>query len=105
MTSQVIVNDRTVQALEEMLAVTHQVCILDFAQVMRANVAERSPYEKGHNRDSIRLDPINPGPTDMVIRIVTESGYGGWLEVGTGKMDARPYFGPGFEETRSMFGV
>ena len=44
----------------------------------------------GNNRDSIRL--IKDGPLNY--RVVTESGYGGWLAIGTKRMVARDYFGP-----------
>jgi HK97 gp10 family phage protein len=50
----------------------------------------------GNNRDSI--DYKTEG--DKVI-IYTESGYGGWLEIGTSRMAARPYFRPAFDQTKA----
>ena len=52
----------------------------------------------GHNRDSINWEK-----TDTGWRVYTESGYGGWLEIGTSKMAPRPYFQPSYEATRSEF--
>ena len=101
----VTINDRSNEGLEEMLRISSEVCIIDFAMTMADFVRINSPYDLGHNRSTVRLDPVSPSPGAMVIRIVTESGYGGYLETGTDKMPAQPYFGPSFEETRSEFGV
>ena len=35
-----------------------------------------------------------------VFEIFTETGYGGWLDIGTSRMPARPYFAPNFEEAK-----
>ncbi|MBI5092233.1 MAG: hypothetical protein HZB26_07265 [Candidatus Hydrogenedentes bacterium] len=39
-----------------------------------------------------------PDGDNIGFRVYTQSGYGGWLEVGTKRMDARPYIAPGFEK-------
>ena len=54
------------------------------------------PTATGHNRDSITWRKIRKG-----VDVHTESGYGGWLEIGTDRMGKRPYFRPAFEETRA----
>lgn len=48
-------------------------------------------YVGGTNKKSITIDGKG-----MERRIYTQSGYGGWLEIGTEKMAARPYIMPGF---------
>lgn len=53
----------------------------------------------GHNRDSIR--PEKAEHLKYVVR--TETGYGGFLELGTSKMPARPYLAPAFKEAKSEF--
>jgi HK97 gp10 family phage protein len=52
----------------------------------------------GHNARS-----IDHKVTDDELQVYTESGYGGWLEIGTSKMEARPYFRPAFEQTKEDF--
>jgi hypothetical protein len=52
--------------------------------------------DTGHNRrtiDGVVIDTPQ-GPKAMIF---TQSGYGGWLEIGTRKMIARPYIFPAFQ--------
>ena len=49
----------------------------------------------GHNAASIQYSVVG-----LNGEVFTQSGYGGWLEVGTSKMAAQPYFRPAFEQTR-----
>lgn len=72
--------------------------IATFCGSMTEAAKELSPVAKvkgGNNRDS-----IDYRASGLSGEIFTESGYGGWLEVGTSKMAARPYFRPAFEQTR-----
>jgi hypothetical protein len=66
-----------------------------FARLMVGGAKHLSPVDTGHNRDSVTWRKIPNG-----VDVHTESGYGGWLEIGTQDMAARPYFRPAFEETR-----
>ena len=54
-----------------------------------------SPYHRGTNRRSIKYSV--KGKT---AKIWTESGYGGYLEVGTAGMPARPYLRPAIERNK-----
>ena len=54
-----------------------------------------SPYKRGFNRRSITYKV--KGKT---AEIWTESGYGGYLEVGTATMGARPYLRPAIERNK-----
>ena len=57
-------------------------------------VAKRlSPYDTGNNRDSIAFEE-DPG---LTFRVFTAAGYGAYLELGTRRMPARPYFAPAFQ--------
>lgn len=51
----------------------------------------------GTNRRSIDTD-VNQTEEGVEASIYTQSGYGGYLEVGTRKMAARPYIGPAFDQ-------
>ena len=50
------------------------------------------------------MEPKNGVPVRvggrLVIRVITESGYGAILEIGSSKMPARPYMRPGFDAAR-----
>ena len=60
-----------------------------------------SPVDTGHNRRSIKFEV---GPGGEVAKkegegaIYSTSGYGGFLETGTVKMGARPYFKPALDK-------
>ena len=51
----------------------------------------------GTNRRSIDTD-VEMSEQGVEASIYTQSGYGGYLEVGTRKMAARPYIRPAFDE-------
>ena len=92
-----------------------------FRSVMRRTVAEAkklSPVRFGHNRSSITAQFTNNdghsetvggeeesgGAADVRLEpndgcVYTQSGYGGYLEVGTQTMDARPYIWPAFVDS------
>lgn len=101
----VTVNDYTEEALQEMVRLSNQRCVIDFVEIFVMHIKDLSPYETGHNRDSVRMEPATPNLEDphLTVTVQTESGYGGWLEVGTARMAARPYFAPAYERTRSDF--
>lgn len=59
-----------------------------------------TPYKTGKNRRSIDCD-VDRVPQGTAASIYTQSGYGGYLEVGTRKMAARPYIYPAFMSNRA----
>lgn len=59
-----------------------------------------SPRRRGTNRRSINFDVDRARLTG---RLFTQSGYGGYLEVGTSKMAARPYMVPAVEKNKGAF--
>jgi HK97 gp10 family phage protein len=56
-----------------------------------------SPVLTGHNASTIdgKVEETPQGPMAVVY---TQSGYGGYLEVGTSRMRARPYIWPALQE-------
>ncbi len=52
-------------------------------QEIRQRAKELSPVKDGNNKDTIDFE-ITKTPTTVKGTIFSESGYGGWLEVGTG---------------------
>jgi HK97 gp10 family phage protein len=52
--------------------------------------------DTGHNRRSIDAT-VEDTPNGPQAELFTQSGYGGYLEVGTSRMPARPYIWPAFQ--------
>lgn len=68
----------------------------DLAELTADGARGYSPYDTGNNRDSIQFKESGRGR----FMVYTESGYGGWLEIGTTKMPARPYIRPAYYEAK-----
>ena len=99
---------------EEFKQRTHAVVVAATTDVfeldMKARAKELSPVSDenpqigdgkyrptGNNKNSIDVEVIET-PEGVKGRLFTQSGYGGYLEVGTAKMQARPYIYPAFDE-------
>lgn len=54
--------------------------------------------DHGTNRNSIDT-AVEQAPEGVRAAIFTQSGHGGYLELGTSKMPARPYLGPAVRQT------
>lgn len=63
---------------------------------IQTEAKELSPKKTGTNQRSIATDTQEVGGR-VEGSIFTQSGYGGFLEVGTSKMAARPYLWPAVE--------
>ena len=72
-----------------------------FCDTMSAIASKNSPVDTGNNRDSIATKTGVEGGKP-VGRVYTQSGYGGWLEIGTSKMVARPYLAPAYQEAKDL---
>ena len=75
------------------------VALTRLAQEAVVEAQKRSPYQTGTNRRSITHRAVGGGRI-----IFTTSGYGGYLEVGTGRMAARPYIRPAIEAVAQTVG-
>ncbi len=77
--------------------------LIDFAELMTGTMKENHAYKDrtGHNTRSIafKLTKVAGVGLAFLVKVFTESGYGGFLEIGTSKMPAFPYFRPGFDKT------
>lgn len=80
------VNMKTAQAMAKVVSAA-EAGLRDTTIEIARDVVNFSPYLTGNNRRSI--DFILKG---MSSRIFSTSGYGGYLETGTSRMPARPYF-------------
>lgn len=72
-----------------------------FCDTMADFARELTPYNTGNNKDSIETKTGVEG-NKPVGRVYTQSGYGGWLEIGTSKMAARPYLAPAYQKAKDL---
>jgi len=61
-------------------------------------LGDRPPAGTGTNRRSIDYTVEVTADGNILARLYTQDGYGGWLEVGTVRMRAQPYLYPAFIE-------
>jgi len=73
--------------------------LMDVSTEITSDAIKGSPVLYGNNRRSIRQ--VVEG---LLARIFSSSGYGGYLETGTVKMPARPYFKPALDRNINKFG-
>ena len=96
------VNLAQVRAAMEMLKGKTEAQIVEAVNTTVEHAKENSPvgtpqstgipgYVGGTNKKSLTSDRENGGH-----RVYSQSGYGGWLEIGTTKVAARPHIMPGF---------
>ena len=106
-----ILNLRT----NEVISLAHkagQKGMRDTVVAITRDTVHDSPYLTGHNRRSMTAEvsgmgTVYTGPDSQPERIVDDSkiqgatystsGYGGWLEIGTPSMAARPYIKPAYD--------
>jgi len=81
---------------EEVFSIDIQAAAVEGSPVSKGRFKGGQYYGGGTNRRSINTE-VAPGPRGVEASIYTQSGYGGYLEVGTYKMRARPYLFPAFE--------
>lgn len=67
-----------------------------FENDIKPEAVQNSPIDTGTNSRSVDVE-IKTVATGVLAEIYTQSGYGGYLEVGTIYMAARPYMYPAFE--------
>jgi len=91
--------DYSARALRETKQQTHKRMTVELIETFVELAKERSPYLTGNNRSTITYS--TPGVLHW--RVFTTSGYGAWLELGTKRMGARPYFAPGFQIAHAEF--
>jgi len=104
---------------EEALAQALGACRENFVEMIDIMVEEsksRSPILTGNNRDSIESTLNERGQRDssgkfvslgnknlaFSFKVYTTSGYGAYLELGTSRIPARPYFAPAFQVAKRV---
>jgi len=96
-----------INGVKEKLSKASSGALLDTVVDIASDAIQGSPYLHGNNRRSIRYEV---GPGGEVTKkedegaVYSTSGYGGYLETGTVKMPARPYFKPALDRNIGKFG-
>ena len=97
--SDFILNLKTKEVQDKVKKATKQ-GLKDVVVDIANDAIKGSPIDTGHNRRSIMFEV---GPGGEVARdesegaVYSTSGYGGFLETGTVKMSAQPYFKPALD--------
>ena len=73
----------------------------DMEEIAKSLAPGVHPTSTGNNRNSIKSRGEWGNRLTLNFELFTESGYGGYLELGTKKMPARPYFAPAFQQALS----
>jgi len=104
--------DINTKEVEELVSGAILQGLRDTIVAIHNDVVELSPVKTGHNRRSIasevsRMGTVTQGDDAQPEKVVDDSldeaacystsGYGGFLETGTSKMAAQPYFRPAFD--------
>ncbi len=77
---------------------SHDMIKEEFVDKVLYIAKDKSPYLTGHNRDSILAKKSGNRTGGFGWKMGTTSRYGGYLELGTARMPARPYFAPAIKE-------
>ncbi len=102
MARDVVINDRSRAALAEINRLSNT-ALTEFVETT-VEIAKRpppigAPRDTGNLSDSIASD----NPKSRHFRVFTQTGYGGYVELGTAKMDRRPFLAPAIGETVREF--
>lgn len=87
------VQESLYEAMQEVVVIDIVSTAKELSPVLAVPTKERYP---GENRDSIDSH-VRHSKKGVSATVFTGSGYGGFLELGTAKMTARPYIYPAFE--------
>lgn len=80
-------------AQQAIFKATQEVFQLDIVPAAK----QGSPVLTGHNRRTIDAD-VTQKENGAKALLYTQSGYGGYLELGTSQMKAQPYLWPAFQQ-------
>lgn len=98
MAREVVINDRSKQALAEINRLSNT-ALSEFVE-STVEIAKRTvPVDTGNLKDSLATD----NPSRRKFRVFTQTGYGGFVELGTAKMNKQPFLAPAIGATVREF--
>ncbi len=98
--------DLKTEEVQKKVTEATRLALRDTIVAIAADAIEGSPVKTGNNRRSIKYEVAGMGSNEMVdpnkleAATYSTSGYGGFLETGTYKMAARPYFRPALDKNK-----
>jgi len=102
-----IINNVDFPGVQEKVEKAGSDALKDLVVAITKDAIDGSPILTGNNRRSIMYE-VGPGgevaKSDLEGAVYGTSGYSGWLEVGTSRMPARPYFKPALDKNLPKFG-
>ena len=93
-------DDEIVSAFERIAdALTRNIAsaLREAADLIVSNAQANAPVDTGFLQDNIQIT----SESDTSITVTSEAGYSGFVEYGTSRMSAQPFFEPAIEEARS----
>lgn len=101
--------DRTSDVLQRIKGATQEQ-LQAFGEEFQELAMENTNNFKGHQNPDPRKRPTGNLKRSIRLEMLqfgfvlyTETGYGAWVELGTTKMAAQPYFTPAYEESNANF--
>jgi len=73
--------------------------VKDAAKGMVADAKQHAPVDTGYLRSSVSMQMLN----DLAAEVIVGADYGVYVELGTRRMAAQPFFFPAFTRTRIAF--
>ncbi len=98
MAKNVVINDRSRAALAEINALSNT-ALTEFVETATEIAKDKVPVDTGNLKDSI----ANDNPKSRKFRVFTQTGYGGFVELGTARMQRQPFLAPAIGETVREF--
>ena len=111
MTSTIVLNLKTEEATKQVVEANKLAMRDTVVEVLADSIRPPSPVDTGNNRRSMVGDAsgmgmvAGQGASERLVddskiegAVYSTSGYGGFLEVGTSKMAARPYIKPAMDK-------
>jgi len=95
--SAVELRDNSAKVLAQIGELTEQ-RIRDLAEEMTDVAKTNCPVDTGNLRDSIEWDAQEMNSEKKTVTVYTQTGYGGYVELGTSRQAAQPFLAPAFKE-------
>lgn len=98
MARDVVINDKSKAALAEINRLSNT-ALTEFTDTTREIAMDLVPVDTSNLQKNIATD----NPSTRKFRVFTQTGYGGYVELGTARMQRQPFLAPAIGETIREF--